>query len=293
MEIYINFPILSVKYYMNIRFSNKHIGYLKRYYKYLTVLELSNLLGKTKSSIEHKVSRLGLRKQTEDKIYSEFSSKITDPNLSYLLGYFWADAHLRLRKGKRIDTFYFSFTILTKDFKEIRPLLQSTCEYRSSESKKINRQSTTTVRINNQEFCRFLGKLDFVQKSQKQPNKLLETIDSSVLNYWFRGYLDGDGCVSFKEKGYKCVSFSGPFNQNWNFLESLYSKLEINKFTIKNRKRKYGDNSSIDIYNSPDIIKLGEFIYKNIKSDKIGLSRKYNKYQALRDYYLKNLGQPG
>ena len=107
------------------------------------------------------------------------------------------------------------------------------------------------------------------------PANFLNKIPDNLKNYWFRGFLDGDGCIRLGKKYGSSIVFSGPYNQNWLFLENLCNELKIH-FLIDRRIVKLGGHSYFTIYRKNDVKILGDYLYSNY--DNIGFSRKYKKY---------------
>lgn len=127
---------------------------------------------------------------------------------------------------------------------------------------------------------------EFRDKSSISPNKILNFIPQDLKRYFWRGYFDGDGFIS-KDKYF--ASFSGPIDMNWSFLFDLFNELEIKSFSHVKTKRKGSKskevigNSEIKIANRVDVLKLCNYLYLGFCDDKIGLSRKYNRFLNLID----------
>jgi hypothetical protein len=76
------------------------------------------------------------------------------------------------------------------------------------------------------------------------------------------------------------MSISSSYNQDWIYVETLFNELNI-KYSIKKIKREKSSYSIIRITNKKGIKNFGDYIYENYEIDKIGLSRKYEKYQQI------------
>jgi len=128
--------------------------------------------------------------------------------------------------------------------------------------------------------------LGFHKKSKNPPEIILNKIPKDLHRYFFLGFFDGDGCL-YHNKGRNCftLSFTGPKEQDWRFVEELLKSLQI-KYGIIRRSHvsKEGttqSNSFISIQNWSGIKKALEFLYNGTD---LGLSRKraiYEKFLLL------------
>ena len=128
---------------------------------------------------------------------------------------------------------------------------------------------------------------DFSEKSNLQPNKILNFIPNNLHSYFYLGLFDGDGCFYIKSNTMQFV-YASTYNQNYTFIENLFNLLNIRKYAIKRSVSKKNHKSScIRITNHDDISKLIYFLYQDNIYD-IGLKRKYDKAQLILNNKPKN-----
>ena len=214
--------------------------------------------------------------------YLLFNSDFTKESV-YILGLLWADGYIR--QQQRLT----SINCSEIDINEVIPIFNKTGEWRVSKTiektfngKKVKNQK----RISTSTWGLFdiLSQYDYLNKSLSSPNKILNTIPNELKKYWFRGYLDGDGCIKIGKKYGVEVVFAGHYEQDWVFMMNLCNELKIN-FSIDKRIVKKGKYSHFRVNKKNDVKILGEFIYSEY--DNIGFSRKYNKFLEVISYIKK------
>jgi hypothetical protein len=214
--------------------------------------------------------------------YSLFNSNFTKESV-YILGLLWADGHIR--RQQRLT----SINCSEIDIDEVIPIFNKTGEWMVSKTiektfngKKVKSQkriSTSTWGLFN-----ILTQYDYLTKSFSSPSKILNTIPNELKKYWFRGYLDGDGCIKLGKQYGVDIVFAGHYEQDWNFMSDLCNELGIS-FSINKTVTKKGKYSHFRVNKKNDVKRLGEFIYSEY--DNIGFSRKYNKFLEVISY-IKN-----
>jgi hypothetical protein len=204
----------------------------------------------------------------------------------YILGFFWADAYFG--KGKRKNTYEFSFEIKTDDFLNIWSCLENIGFKKYKTRKRKNSKNTQShVRFYKQEYLVFFEKYKFHLKNDGCP--LYFDLKNEMKPFFIKGFLDGDGSISLDKNNNFRVGFNGPKNQNWDFLEDFCGKNNIN-FSIyrKDRMAKHETHkkqihgySVFEFTNIENRLKMCDILDLNI-----GLSRKieiYKKYKKNRD----------
>jgi hypothetical protein len=277
-------------------YTEEEINFLKINYPIFGGSYCSLHLNKTKNSILAKVKRLNL--YLDDDIKSKIKSnnslgwynKIDDdsynvgcdqfknintPEIAYILGFIWSDGSFNKNKYHND----IRLEIVKKDLDEIRFIFDKVGKWGYYTRKRKNKKETAILKTSNRPLLEYLYSLDFNKKSFVSPDKLIQKIPENLQYYFFRGIIDGDGCF-YNGINTMIFSVTSSINQDWNYLENLYKKLNV-KYTIrqKNHKNKNGtisQSSIIEVIRIEDIIKIGDYIYADF--DEIGLMRKYKKY---------------
>jgi hypothetical protein len=198
----------------------------------------------------------------------------------YILGLLWADGHIR--EENKLITINCSET----DINDVTGVFKKTGEWNFSKPiKKFfnNKEVKTQKRISSTTWGLFeiLKKNDYVIKSVSTPDKILNQIPQNLKKYWYRGFLDGDGCIKLGKKYGIEVVFAGPYLQDWSFMVGLCDELEID-FSIDNRLVKLGGYSHFRVNKKNHVKKLCDYIYNDF--DDIGFIRKYKKYLDILKY---------
>ncbi len=271
----------------NKKWSETETNMLKKYYPTHDVLYCANLLNKTKLQVYTKAYRLKLINHKIElskikDIKPFYQTEFVNSYSAYILGFLWADGHLDKNKKRLV------LGINIIDGKELLIIFNHlrgwTVQERSMA--KYNWKDKIIFTIHNPILHSELKKLGFLDKSNISPCELLKIIPEKYIHYFFRGLIDGDGCFYYNEKN-SCrqLTIASTYEQDWTYLIKLCNKLNIkyriNK--IKKINKKSGNinkHSQIRILGS-EIIKFGDYIYFG---DKMGLSRKYNKFLEIKKF---------
>lgn len=284
---------------LNMKWNKEEDLWLTDNYSETGSQECSNILGKTKSSIQNRVYKLGLKLSPnyKSKIFSKNPEECNvNPNLFYelntkeiiyLLGLIWSDGHLNPSKNRR--NYNVGFNMVTEDFVMIENVILKTGKwnhYAKPQRKDTNWKPSSLVVTNNKRIYNFLKEHDFDKKSCVSADKILSKIPNELKHYFFRGLIDGDGCFYYHKpiKGSTLRQFAitSTYEQDWSYFENLCHYLDI-KYTIKRTKKERSSSSYLRITNKDGIKKIGDFIYQNYNIDNIGLPRKYKKYSLILD----------
>lgn len=193
----------------------------------------------------------------------------TTPEVSYLLGLLWADGFLG-------SNYSINLEVVSEDAQEFSPIFQKTGKWNTFHRQRGNHKPETKFTCSSKVMCEYFISQGFDEKSNgKSPCGLIQSIPKPLQHYWFRGYLDGDGCFYFNAKQYlRQLVFSSCYEQDWTFVETLFSKLEIQKWKVSNIKSKHS-YSRLRCTNKADITRLGKYVYQD---ELFGLTRKKNKF---------------
>ena len=249
---------------------------------------LTSLLERDRSSIQHKLNRLRLfvSKETKSKISKVNSSKrkfddsfysvcdITkniNEYSAYVLGLLWTDGFL-LKNRKTTG-----ITIIKDDMIEINWIFNKFGTWYSQDRVRKNKRESSTLTAYNPYLLNSLISYDFDKKSYISPEKLFSLIPQKYLKYLIRGIIDGDGCFYLNTKRYTYqLTIASKYEQDWSFYIDFFNKLGFD-FKVQKRLNKKSKSSIIRLCQRQKISDFSNWLYDGYESDKIGLSRKYNK----------------
>ena len=230
---------------------------------------------KLKLTKEHK-KEIVEQRRIADALAADINIKT--PEQAYLFGFLWGDGHLKCSNG----SFYPYLGIVEKDFSIISYIFEGWNITNRSRSK--NRQRICEAIKFDREMGLFLLKNDYLQKSYVSPTKILHHISVDLLNYFWRGFSDADGCFYINEKNhiYQYI-LSGSYKQDWTDVENICKQLNI-VYTVtqitNNGKHKQYHSSRVRIVGKNNVKKMGDFLYAG---KMFGLQRKYEKYKTIKD----------
>lgn len=238
---------------------------------------------------------VSLRKLGQERVFSENYAidvnkfvNITSPEVAYFLGYFWADGHIKIRKTVGGFQYNFVLCINEDDYKDIKDSVFRIGEWKiyfNAPNVKTKRPSASVqIATHNKPLVVYLTGLDVDRKSWIAPTKLLNTIPEHLKHYFWRGYMDGDGCFRIDKSSF--VAFAGSLNQDWFEHEAILKQLNI-EYRIVRRPTLKGGGSGIIFSKIEDIYRWGEYLYQGMEENKMGLNRKYEKWVLARDKFLR------
>ncbi len=197
---------------------------------------------------------------------------------AYLLGLLWADGWI-INEGYMHSV---RLQMVKDDFLLIEPLFRMMGievyyeRQRTKNGKTFGKVSKMTC-IQDKSIIDFLIQNEYDKKSGYAPTKILSLIPENLHHYFWRGYVDGDGCISAKK-----IEIWSVLDQDWCEAISLADKLEVS-YSIYTYHRRGGKHCSSVFYMGGigNAVKFGDFLYQDY--DGIGLLRKYNKYIQLKE----------
>lgn len=205
----------------------------------------------------------------------DFSLTKTPKELAYFLGYFWADGYIDQKGGLTIE-------IIKEDADDIVEIFDRLATFQKYSRKREGRKEQSTLRYQNEkenvDLLYFLGKYP---KSIESHEKIINYIPNKYIEYFLRGFFDGDGCLYITKTKYLAAQMviSGRYETDWSFLINFLKERYGITFRIKrvdNGARKY---SQILCTDSKEIQGFLNKIY-NVK-DNIWLNRKYEKVKII------------
>lgn len=210
--------------------------------------------------------------------------------MAYVLGLIFSDGTVEdVRKSSR--TCYLGITSKDKQLiLDIQKVMSSehNLYHRKEHQYKFPDQRTGiskenwTLRIGSKKLFDDLVKLGL--KPRKSLSLKFPEISNEYLNFFVRGYFDGDGSIStYITKGRKAYRLRITFTcGSKQFLESLSKRL--NTVLRIGDKNIYFQHAYKLMYNKYDSLKILDFMYKDLDKAPF-LDRKYDKYQK----YLETL----
>lgn len=241
-------------------------------------------------------STLGL-KQTEKTGFSINAHRFDESVLqapikefAYFLGFFWGDGFMR-ESGTCVCV-----ECVQKDLITIAPIFHSFAEWQHTDrpantgSDGVARQSSLSLSLCNHALSTFLTEKGYYDKKHKAPDEVLAWLPTELSSYWWRGFFDADGSVTFKTNGiYSAVcsmSFASNHDQDWGFMTRLFGDLGVKRGACNRHHdvKRGHEGSAAVITNIEDCYRILSFLYRNY--DYLGLARKYLPFLAM-DRYLR------
>jgi plasmid maintenance system antidote protein VapI len=254
---------------------------VKELYPEFGTTKTAKMLKVRQSTIKKIVENNNLEKNRRININDFYNIKSKE--ICYFLGLLWADGHVSKRN------YTISIECNGDDMLEFKKVLDVFGKWSYYDRKRIDIRAetkpVTNAYIYDNLLHHFLVENDYLEKSIKSPNKILSKIPKYLISYFLLGLIDGDGCFYYKEKLSNQFYLTGTIDQDWSsfiiILESIDVKVKHIKIQNKNK------SSFIRVTNVKDIKKIGDFIYKSINEDQIGLKRKYDKYKLIINNILE------
>jgi hypothetical protein len=269
----------------------EEIEYVKKNYGKITGKVICNHLGWSSSKLERLTRVLGVKselQQNKKNANIEIIKNLNDPEIIYILGFLWADGYMMFRNGK-FGKIYSAvkLQIIKTDYNNIAHNLEKFGKASIYFGQRGKYKPYVSWHILSSEFVNFLNNFDYNKKSLSSPEKIINAIPESMRYYWWRGYFDGDGCITIAGNKRPKINISANYEYDWNFCTKFFPHLQwIIKKHISKRKHKH----SLATLNTKHSIEFLNYIYQNkdFEKTKIGLDRKYEKYLQSKSYILKS-----
>lgn len=280
----------------NVVWSQEEIDFLKENYPSKGGEYCTEKLNRTKGAVMTRARMIGIKvnKETISELNRAAQKKIQDkrpnsnfkvnveqflnikkPEVAYFLGYFWADGYLLTSRNE------LRFEIATEDMDMIKNVMDSLGEWNYNHRQRyVNYKKITSAITSNAKLTNFMIDNDYHLKSKVSADKILSKIPDNLKHYFFRGLVDGDGCIRVRDKknerkGYE-ITIAASVNYDWSFTKELFNRLNI-RYKIYRKEYNSGGTSTISVYGE-NAKTFGDYIYNGYDNDKIGLPRKYEKY---------------
>lgn len=249
---------------------------MKNNYDIMTYKEIGNHLGFTERQIRAKINGMGLSKTR--KFNKDYFKEIKSPNQAYWLGFIYADGYLVRRPKSR--NYELGIEIQDSDFNLLEDFnneIGGTHNIKFKHNIKcfngyIYETDSCVIRVYSKDIVEDLMSLSVL------PNKTNKNEFPKCDNlFWdfFRGFNDGDGCISIDKKKKIRLQL---VNSNRCFLEYLKntidSLLNINGSIYKENDKKY----QLTYFIQDDVQTILDNVYKD--KDCQRLERKYEIYKS-------------
>ena len=200
---------------------------------------------------------------------------------AYILGLLWSDGHNCVDLGKvNIQLQEQDVDILKEINKEIKN--ERSLYFTPLNEKNENWQNTYTLTLKSYHMSKTLESYGMLN-NKSLVLEFPKCVDESLYSHFIRGYLDGDGCISFNKIN---KTLSVEMIGTLNFLTSIQSLCKKQGMkTFITSKNSSDIVSRLGFTNIKDRISFLNWIYKDAH---LKIDRKYQKYLQLTNYYNIN-----
>lgn len=224
------------------------------------------------TKVVKRANSLGLKViKIHELIDFESFIKMDTPEAVYIAGFIYADGFCRKNKPQ------ISIHISRSDMEEIYPTL---CKFGLWNYSKYqsNQGRSAYVHTANRGIYNFFSEMGYKEKSYMEPTKILNYIPENLRYMFWRGFIEGDGTWYCSKPGRGTFSVVAGKEYLWTEFIKMLNELGIESFGINRRTRDCGSTSCVSFSRFENLKIFGEYIYQNREEDKIGLTRKYNKF---------------
>ena len=252
-------------------FTPNEIDFLKENFIQYGAKYCANHLKRNIPYVAKKAYALGLKRKDSDQWKIDKSQervemtpfyKITKPSVAYILGFIWADGYVSKIKNR------ICIAVQNQDGKDLKEIFHHHIPFHlHMENKKCQHM----FYLNDFRLHNFLVKNDYLVKSTATPSKILSHIPKRLQHYFFRGFFDGDGCLTNNKN--HCLSFTGSYDQDWTSIIKMIGDVTgVEPKIIRRSNDKRGHkNSFVYLYNKERVKKVLSYLYSG---EQMGLSRK-------------------
>jgi len=196
----------------------------------------------------------------------------------YSLGFVWADGYL-YQKERLFSKVIIE--IVKDDFDVLLPIFRKYHKGSDVYRHRPNRRPQGCFVFSDKKHFAQLAQWNYLNKNCQCPSTILfNSIPQPLLHYWWRGYVDGDGCFYYNKKQYlRQFHIGSSYQQDWQHVVDLFNQLNIEPYNIQRRHPNQNKHASsvIRIARKDAINNLYNFLYPKCLFDGIGLRRKYDK----------------
>ena len=214
--------------------------------------EIIELLGVTRSKIDHLVARYGLTRFRDRNLYCLDESRIDvlNPEYWYFVGFFAADGNVHLtNSGSEIIQF-------TQKDKEPLEDIKAILNYSGDIKKYAKSGGVYFLGITNKKLVQSLKDI-FEEVYNKTPTLKFPNIPNiDCLSMFLRGFWDGDGCFTTSGKYRHYIAEA--YCESMEFISKLSEVLMENDIKMNI----YADNKHFSINSKEDVSKFVDLLYR-------------------------------
>lgn len=204
------------------------------------------------------------------KIHNEnFFEEIDSFEKAYWLGFLFADGYNNEKDGRVI------ISLQKKDMKFLEKL--RAVFYKNRPLYFIEQNRAYSLTINSRKVSYDLGRLGCIQNKSLKLS-FPQNLSSELLSHFIRGYLDGDGCISFMDKKHKTpqvqICSSNLFCKQLQYIILEKIGIRFNIFTQKDKRW-----SICYIGGTKKVLSFLDWVYSDAREF---LPRKYKKYLEIK-----------
>lgn len=262
------------------QWTTQDLEYLKQNYDTMTQQEIANHLNRTRTAVNLKASRLGLKKGFEYNRH--FFNNIDTEEKAYWLGFIWADGCIHINPKTNSGELSIELQISDKShLKKFNKCLDGNLQVKTRIRTRCfggkyadKEYETAFIRISSIEMINDLVELGCVECKSHVIG--LPSLSDDLMWHFVRGFFDGDGCVCYTDHktNLRC-DFTSVSNDLVNQMRSWLYKQEINTYISLDRN-KY----RLCIAGKENNFKFLSTLYDNAT---VYLDRKYYKQKNIRE----------
>lgn len=283
-----------------ILFDETEITLLKNEYASIGATACAAKLGRSADTIRHTAKRLGLKvsrecrtkeiktrprkPDTKRKVPAQRFINPTQPIEAYVLGLLWADGCINANP----PAYPVSFATTHPDADHFIKIFKQTGDWCvwSWQPKVLGWRRACKISTTNIYLASHLASVGYEAKSHESASTVLATIPEHLHRFWFLGLLDGDGTVhvNVSRHSYR-VAISSSYEQNWDYLEHLCQKLNVDYHIGRYHNKKGHSSSVLQTSNMTGAIRLLAYLYEDNDVHGLGLPRKYTRFLLMKERY--------
>lgn len=270
----------------NKAWKESELEYLKENYKEKTYKEMADFLDRSKTAVDLKVNRLGLKKEKHTYNHDYFN-KIDTEDTAYWLGFIYADGCVCYRPEKSNTELAIKLSSVDDEhLRKFNKCIDGNCNitYATRECNLNGKMhESVALRVYSKRMVEDLMKHGITQN--KTFTIEFPEIREDLIRHFIRGFFDGDGCVSNHNKKAKTIQIDF-CSASLSFLKSLRATLYsfgVSSYIIDEKAR---NTYRLYVSGLNNCHKMVCFMYNN---SNMYLDRKFNKTK--RFYHEYNIEQ--